>query len=82
MDHDIYGLFEQGLRIRRNADAPGRVRRADGFAQVAAGLGWVFIYGPYDFERCLLPHQTDDRSADRAHAVLRHSNLLFHLLPR
>ena len=75
---DVDGLLQQGGRARRDGHAPGRVRCADDFAQVAPGLGRIAVDAADDYERFLLPQQTGDRGADGADAELHDANLLPH----
>ena len=78
MDDYVQRLFEHGFWVRRNHDAPGRIRRADDFSEVASSFGGVFVNCRDDFERIFLAHQADDGRADGAEAVLGDADFLFH----
>jgi hypothetical protein len=75
-------LLEDLFRIGRNDDAPGRIRRSDNFAEVAADLGGIGINGANNFNGLLFPHQFCDGGADGTDTILDGANFLFHIVLR
>lgn len=77
MDDDISGFAEHGCGIGDNGHAPRCVRRADHFAEIAAGFCGIFINCADNFDGAFFTKQADDGGSDGADSILNGANFLF-----
>ena len=77
MDDNVSGFAEHGCGVGNDGDSPGRVRRANYFAEIAAGFCGVFIDGADYFDGAFFPQQADDGGSDGSDPVLDGANFLF-----
>ena len=77
--NDHVGIVVEGLLcIREDINAPGRIRRASDFSQVAPGFGGIQVDRADNFNGLLFAHQFCDGCTDGADTILNGANLLFH----
>ena len=77
MHNHVSGLAEHRAGFGGDQYAPGRIRRADHFAEVAPGLGGIGVNRADHFNGLLFAQQAHDGRSDRANSVLNRAYFLF-----
>jgi hypothetical protein len=77
VDDNIGGFAEQCGGVSYNGDAPGSVRRAKNFAEIAARFCGIVIDCADYFDGVFFAKKADDGGSDGADSVLNGANFLF-----